>query len=223
MLIRDRHDAGQLLANKLLRYKNSSNSMVLALPRGGVPVAYEIATNLSLPLDILIVRKIGLPGHEEYAIGAITTNNIMVVNPEIEHLIDFDSKEIQQIIKKEKEELKRRNKVYRQDKPFPDLTNKKVILVDDGIATGASIKAAIFALKKFNLSELIIATPILPPSALEELTLLVNKIVYLSAPEPFFGVGKWYMDFPQTTDKEVISLLQRANASYLESKSLLSN
>ena len=213
-LLKNRIKAGEMLVEKLISYKNSPDTIVFALPRGGVPVAYVIATYLNLPLDVIIVRKLGFPGHEEYAMGAITSNSVFI-NPDVATQINLADLKIQAIIKKEQQELLRRNKLYRQDKVMPDLHDKQVILVDDGIATGSSITAAIMLLKKMQVKSIILATPILPPDTLNDLKTLVDKVIYLFAPEPFWGVGRWYEDFPQTSDEEVICLCKKANQRIL--------
>lgn len=216
-LFKNRAEAGEMLAMKLISYKNALNTTVFALPRGGVPVAYVIATNLNLPLDVIIVRKLGFPGHEEYAMGAITSDSVFI-NPYVLTQINTADAKIQMVIKKEQQELLRRNKLYRQDKPMPDLHEKQIILVDDGIATGASITSVIMVLKKMYVKSIILATPVLPLEILDNLKVLVDKVVYLSTPEPFWSVGSWYKDFPQTSDEEVISLCKKANQRVLRAE-----
>lgn len=218
-ILENRYEAGKLLANKLIKYRQHPNMIVLGLPRGGVPVAYEIAELLELPLDVLIVRKIGLPEHEEYAMGAISLNDTFITNPAVEYHIDFDADSIQRIISKEEKELMRRNLVYRNNKPMPCLKNKHIILVDDGIATGSSIKAAIYALKQFNPKKIILAIPVLPLNIINMVRSLVDSLVYILTPEPFYGVGSWYESFPQTSDSEVIKLLYKAHTNYLKKMS----
>ncbi|MFN8769376.1 MAG: phosphoribosyltransferase [Neisseriaceae bacterium] len=219
-LIKNRYEAGKLLAHKLIKYKHQLDTIVLGLPRGGVPVAYEIAMYLELPLDVLIVRKIGFPSNEEYAIGAISLNDVFVKNPEIEYSIDFNSDAIQKIINREKKELLRRNQIYRNNKPMPCLKNKHIILVDDGVATGSSIKAALHTLKQFEPQEIILAVPVLPLYTFETLSSLINDLIYLYTPEPFYGVGRWYESFPQTSDSEVIELLNKAQIHYVKRRAL---
>ena len=206
-VLQDRKEAGYLLAQKLLVFANEPDVVVLALPRGGVPVAYEIAQALHLPLDIIIVRKLGFPDNEEYAMGAITANDIFYLNPQATAIFNRADKDIQAIIQKEQNELKRRNELYRQNKPLPDLKNKQIILVDDGVATGASIKTAVMALERLGADSITLAIPLLPSEALTELKLLVDNVIYLYTPEPFISISTWYERFPQTTDAEVIELL----------------
>lgn len=209
-LLKNRTEAGKMLGMRLLAYKNAFNTLIFALPRGGVPVAYEIAITLNLPLDLIIVRKLGFPGHEEYAMGAITSDRVFI-NPELSAQINIADEHIRGVIEREQQELSRRNKLYRQSKPMPNLQDKQVILVDDGIATGSSITAAILALKKLKAKTIILATPVLPPDTLLDLEKLVTKIVYLFTPTPFLGVGRWYEEFPQTSDEEVIYLCEQAS------------
>src|SRR5579863_513671 len=210
-LLKDRTEAGKTLADRLIDYKNAAETIILALPRGGVPVAYEIANKLNLPLDLLIVRKLGYPGHEEYAMGAITFGDIFYINPDVAYKIDINAPDIQAIIKKERQEYFRRNQLYRNNKPMPDVKGKRIILVDDGVATGSSIIAAIMALKELSPKEIVVAVPILPPDTLSNLKSLVTKVIFLYTPEPFGSVGSWYEDFPQTEDDEVIKLCAKAN------------
>lgn len=215
-LLKNRTEAGKILADKLGIYRNSPNTIVLALPRGGVPVAYEIALKLNLPLDLVIVRKLGYPGYEEYAMGALTFGEIIFINPEIRNKIDLGNPDIQAVINKEKQEYIRRNTIYRHNKPMPTLKNKRVILVDDGVATGSSITAAILALNSLNPKEIILAIPIMPFEVLKNLKLHVEKIFYISTPTSFQSVGLWYEDFLQTSDDEVIDLCASANKRNLE-------
>jgi predicted phosphoribosyltransferase len=207
---KDRTTAGKELAKRLTTYKDDPNSIILALPRGGVPVAYEIASFLNLPMDLFMVRKIGFPGNEEYAMGAITINNETIFNVEAATKFAIDSSLVLAIIARESAELTRRNELYRQGKPMPELKSKRVILVDDGVATGATIKAVLVAIGKFLPKEIVLAVPVLPKDTLEELSPSVSKIVYLDAPEPFYAVGNSYVAFPQVTDSEVIELINKA-------------
>lgn len=213
----NRQDAGSILASYLLEYKNSSHSIILALPRGGVPVAYQVAQILNLPLDVFLVRKLGFPGHEELALGALATGGTMVFNEELLNQITIDKKLIDSIIEKEQKELNRREKVYRGEKPFLELKDKNIILVDDGIATGATIKASIKALKKLQPKKIIIAVPVAALSTINEIKLLVDEVICPITPVNFIAVGKWYHDFNQTEDKEVIDLLQ-LQSEYMQDK-----
>lgn len=206
-LFQDRYDAGRQLAEHLLQYQNDTNAIILALPRGGVPVAHEVAVKLHLPMDIFIVRKLGVPFQEELAMGAIASGGAVFFNDDVIANLNLTKNDINCVIEKEKLELQRREKKYRQDRVFSDIAEKKVILVDDGIATGASIHAAIIALKKLSAKKIIIAVPVAPDSTVSELMPLVSEIVCLYSAPVFYGVGQFYRDFSQTTDDEVINLL----------------
>lgn len=208
-LLQNRSIAGKQLADKLQPYKNAVDTIVLALPRGGVPVAYQIATILNLPFDVFIVRKLGFPDHKEYAMGAIAGNETCLFNTQALEQTNISYEDIKAVISKEKAELERRNELYRQNREMPNLHPKRVIIVDDGIATGASIKVALLALEKLQPKEIILAVPVLPANSINEIELLVDKLIYLIAPEIFYGVGQWYEDFPQVSDSEVIELLNK--------------
>lgn len=203
----DRYEAGKVLAEELASYKNKKNLIILALPRGGVPVAYEIAKNLNAPLDVFIVRKLGVPTHEELAMGAIAFGGTIVFNEDIIKQLHIPKKMIDEVILNEQQELKRRNLKYRDDKPFPDLKNKMVILVDDGIATGATMRAAIAAIKKHHPQELIVAVPVAAKETCDALQSTVDKFICPMRPEFFYAVGAWYDVFEQTEDEEVYRLL----------------
>ncbi|WP_133131141.1 phosphoribosyltransferase [Legionella yabuuchiae] len=210
---RDRLDAGEQLAKKLIRYKNTPDAIVLALPRGGVPVAYKIATELSLPLDVFLVRKLGVPGHRELAMGAIASGEVAFYNQSIISDLNISKEAMDEVIKAESDELERREEAYRGDKLFPNLTNKTIILVDDGIATGATIRAAIQAIRAQNPSRIVLAVPVAPRSTLLELEREVDEIFCPLAPINFYAVGIWYEDFPQTSDDEVREFLSKAESS----------
>lgn len=203
----DRTDAGKTLAHALNSFANQPNTIVLALPRGGVPVAYEIAKALSLPLDVFIVRKIGMPGHEELALGAIATGNITVFNEDILQELSVPKKAVDAVIIKESAELERRGKAYRGNKPFPILKDKNILLVDDGIATGASIRAAIKALRVQQPAKIIVAVPVAAQETYEEILQLADQVVCPITPPNFNAVGAWYWKFDQTSDEEVSELL----------------
>lgn len=205
----DRYTAGQILAKELQNYAHNKDVIVLALPRGGVPVAYEIAKSLEVPMDVFIVRKLGVPMQEELAMGAIATGDAVVFNDDIIEQLSISKADIDRVIKAEKQELKRREVVYRGDRPYPELKNKKVILVDDGIATGASMRAAIKAIRSRKPSEIVVAVPVAAFSTCVELTELVDKVVCPLKPTFFYAVGAWYEDFQQTTDEEVYELLAK--------------
>lgn len=208
----DRYDAGAVLARYLRQYANKPNVIILALPRGGVPVAYEIATALSLPLDVFIVRKLGLPGHEELALGAIASGNKIYLNEALMKQYSIDRLSIQHVINKEQEELLRREQAYRGCKVFAALQGKTVLLVDDGIATGATMRAAIAALRQYKPQSIVIAVPVAAYSTCQELAPLVEEIVCPLKPIDFYAVGSWYDTFPQTSDDEVIELLKKSHS-----------
>lgn len=208
-LFQDRYDAGRRLTDLLSQYKNDTNTIILALPRGGIPVAYEVANKLHLPLDIFVVRKLGAPFQEELAMGAIASGGAIFFNEDVIAHLDITEEDINHVIEKEKTELQRREKKYREGREFPNISGKKIILIDDGIATGASIHAAIIALKKLSVKKIILAVPVAPESTVSELTPLVDEILCLYAAPIFYGVGQFYNDFSQTTDDEVIRLLSK--------------
>lgn len=207
---RNRTDAGQRLAKRLADYADRPDAIVLALPRGGVPVAYEIATALHLPLDICLVRKLGVPGQEELAMGAIAPGGIMVLNDEIVRSLRIDESTILEVAEREQQELERRDRAYRGDRPPPSLQNRTVILVDDGIATGSTLRAAIAVVQTQAPQSIVVAVPLVPPSTCSTLKSFVNDLVYLVAPERLQSIGGWYDDFSQTSDAEVQQLLQQS-------------
>ena len=214
-LFRDRRDAGRKLAKKLLAYANRSDVVVLALPRGGVPVAYEVALALKAPVDIFTVRKLGLPGHEELAMGAIATGGARVINQDIVRTFNIPQGMIEAVAKRELQELERRERIFRGDRPMRDVYNKTVILIDDGLATGASMHAAIMGLRAKNPARIIAAVPTAALETCEAFKQLVDEMICATTPEPFYGVSRWYEDFSQTTDEEVQSLLQEASQQIL--------
>lgn len=203
----NRYAAGKILAGKLNHFANRPNTLLLALPRGGVPVAYELAISLSLPLDVFIVRKLGVPGHEELAMGALAMGSVTVFNESLIASLQISKDAIDEVIKNETAEWKLRELKYRGDRQFPKLANQSIILVDDGIATGATMRAAILAVRKFNPKEIIIAVPVASSEIYEEMKKLVDHIFCLMTPKHFSAVGEWYDDFTQTTDEEVYALL----------------
>ncbi len=210
MLFQDRLDAGRQLADKLTRYANRPDTIVLALPRGGVPVAYAVASELNLPLDVFIVRKLGAPGHEEYAIGAIATGGVRILNQEAIRMLGLPMEAVERQERREREELARREKQYRGDRPTPQLRGRTVILIDDGLATGSSMRAAAAALREEGAARIVVAVPVAPAGTCKEFEAEADEIVCAATPEPFFAVGQWYRDFAQTTDAEVEELLARA-------------
>lgn len=206
----NRLEAGRYLAILLQQYANRSDVIVLALPRGGVPVGYEVAKALHVPLDVFIVRKLGVPGHEELAMGAIATGGITVLNIEVVNMLHIPRRVIDAVAAREEQELQRREHLYRDDRPLPDVKGKTVILVDDGLATGSTMRAAIEALKQEHPAHIVVATPVGALPTCEELSRQVSQVICAQTPEPFYGVGFWYQDFSQTSDQEVHDLLAQA-------------
>jgi putative phosphoribosyl transferase len=209
----DRTEAGQRLATRLAAYANFSNLLVLGLPRGGVPVAYEIATALHAPLDVWLVRKLGVPGQEELAMGAIALGGVMILNQEIIQALNIPQDAIQRVAEAEQQELERRDRAYRGNRPLPQVQDHTVILVDDGIATSSTLRAAIAALQRQNPRRIVVAAPVAPPSVCDALRNVVDDVVCLSMPEPLQSIGMWYQDFSQTTDEEVRELLKQSAIS----------
>jgi putative phosphoribosyl transferase len=208
---RDRVEAGRQLGLELARRLGQRDDViVLALPRGGVPVGYQVAQALGAPLDVFIVRKLGVPGHEELALGAIASGGVRVLNRDVLDSIPVPEPIIDRIAEREQRELERREREYRGARPPLDVRNKTVVIVDDGLATGSTMRAAVAALRKLHPKAIIIAVPVAAPSTCEEFRREVNDIVCLRTPEPFQAVGLWYEDFSQTTDEEVHDLLGRA-------------
>lgn len=206
----DRREAGKILAQELKQYANRHDTLVLALPRGGVPVAFEVATLLHAPLDVFIVRKLGVPGQHELAMGAIAMGNTQVFNPDIIKELNVAQHEIQAVIAYEQQELKRREALYRGHHAFPPLTNKILILVDDGIATGATMRVAIKALRQLNPAKIIVSVPVAHKQMVEKIRPLVDEFICPLMPTEFYAVGAWYDDFSQTEDNEVYALLKEA-------------
>ncbi len=209
---RDRRDAGRALAAGLGDYADQPHVLVLALPRGGVPVAYEVARALNAPLDVFIVRKLGVPGHEELAMGAIATGGIRVLNEQVIGMLGVTEDAVAAAATREQEELERREREYRGSRPAPAVQGRTVILVDDGLATGATMRAAAAALRVQEPERLIVAVPVAARETCEEFREEVDDVVCTVTPEPFYGVGMWYEDFSQTTDEEVHELLGQAKA-----------
>lgn len=210
MLFKDRRVAGKLLAQELAAYAHRPDVLVLALPRGGVPVAFEIAKALNVPLDVIVVRKLGVPNQEELAMGAIASGGVRILNQQTVRDLNISDDQIARIALTEERELERREWLYRGDRPFPNPQGRTVILVDDGLATGATMWAAIVALHKQQPAQIVIAVPIAARQSCEELKNQVDKIVCIATPDPFYSVGLWYQNFPQTTDDEVCDLLVTA-------------
>lgn len=207
----DRTEAGKMLGEALSDYAGKTDVLVLGLPRGGVPVAYEVAKALAAPVDLWLVRKLGVPGQEELAMGAMAGKDTRVLNQEIINLLNIDQTSLNATIARERAELERRNSLYRQGRPPPDIQGKTIILVDDGLATGATMRAAIASLRHAGAARIIVAVPVGAASAGEKIRKEADEVVCLYTPEPFYGVGQWYDDFSQTTDEEVLALLDRAN------------
>ena len=211
---KNRAQAGKLLATKLGNYSGRNDTVVLALPRGGVPVAFEIAQALHAPLDVFMVRKLGLPGQEELAMGAIATGGVRVLNRDVVGYLAIPQTIIDSVAIQEQRELDRRERLYRGDRPALDVRGRTVILVDDGLATGSTMFAAIAALKKLGPNQIIVAVPVAPPSTVDLIEKEVTELVSVMEPEPFDGVGRWYEDFSQTTDLEVSDLLDRSTDTH---------
>jgi putative phosphoribosyl transferase len=207
----DRDHAGRLLARALARYRGQPELIVLALPRGGVPVAAPIAQSLDAPLDVCVVRKIGVPDHEELALGAIASGGARVFNRDLVEQLDLPTATIEQLIADEERELRRRESAYRGDRPFPELHGRTVIVVDDGAATGASMLVAVRALRQLKPRMIIVAVPIASREAIRLLAAEVDDCVCLAQPEPFYGVGAWYEDFSQLSDTDVRAVLTRVS------------
>jgi putative phosphoribosyl transferase len=205
----NRPEAGRKLAAKLSAYANCPNLLVLALPRGGVPIAYEVARALHAPLDVFLVRKLGVPWNEELAMGAIATGGVRVLNQEA--MSDLPDWVINHIAKREQKELERRERLYRGDRPAVDVRGRTVILVDDGLATGSSMRAAAIALRQMKPLKIVVAVPVAPPETCEAFQSEVDEVICAITPDPFIAVGAWYSDFSQTSDEEVRELLEQAS------------
>ncbi|WP_414585678.1 phosphoribosyltransferase [Scytonema sp. PCC 10023] len=210
MLYKNRKAAGQILAKELAAYANRQDVLVLALPRGGVPVAFEVAKGLNAPLDVFVVRKLGVPEQQELAMGAIASGGVRVLNENIVRSLGISEAAINQVVAKEQQELERREHLYRGDRPVPTLHERTVILVDDGLATGATMRAAVVALQQQKPAKIIVAVPVSASETCQEFQSKVDEVVCAATPNPFYSVGLWYEDFPQTTDQEVRDLLELA-------------
>jgi len=215
---RDRREAGRFLATHLDEYSGRGDVVVLALPRGGVPVGYEVAQALGAPLDVFLVRKLGVPGHEELAMGAIAEGGLRVINHQVVRGLRIPESAIEDATRREQEELARRGELYRGDRPPLQLRGKIPILVDDGLATGASMRVAARAVRRHEPKKLVVAVPVAPPETCENLRLEADEVICALTPPLFSSVGSWYEDFTQTTDEEVRDLLERS-ASVLASGS----
>jgi len=206
----NRRGAGQTLATYLSKYAGGNDVIVLALPRGGVPVAYEVAQALGVPLDLFLVRKLGTPGHRELAMGAIASGGIRVLNEDVVRWYSIPTSVIENVVREEQEELQRRERAYREDRPAPDLRNRIVIVIDDGLATGSTIRAAAQAVRERQPSRVIVAVPVGARETCAELAAYADEVICARMPEPFVSVGQWYHDFNQTDDEEVRALLQKS-------------
>ena len=211
-LFTDRVDAGKKLAKELSKYANRPDVLILALPRGGVPVAFEVAKELNVKMDVFIVRKLGVPGNEELAMGAISSDNIRVLNEDIVRSFQIPERVINMVAENELKELERRERTYRGDSPKPVISGSIVILIDDGLATGATMRAAASAIKTKNPAKIVVAVPTGARDTCELFGREVDEVICMATPEPFYGVGAWYGNFSQTTDEEVCELLDKARA-----------
>ena len=220
MLFRNRMHAGHVLAKMLQEYGNREDVVVLALPRGGVPVAFEIASALHAPLDVFLVRKLGVPGQEELAMGAIATGGIRVLNNEVVRHLGIPDHIIDSATKAEQQELERRQQAYRGTRESPQVRGRIILFVDDGLATGSTMRAAVTALRQQTPARIVVAVPVAAGSTCQEFREEVDQIICATTPEPFYGVGQWYEDFSQTTDEEVRDLLDRAAQEYQRYRAL---
>lgn len=206
----DRTQAGRLLATRLKKYSGrSAEAIVLGLPRGGVPVAFEVAHALRLPLDVYVVRKLGTPGFEELAMGAIASGGVRVLNQRVINELRVRDEQVEAVVEAEGAELRRREQAYRQGRPAPELRDRVAILVDDGLATGSTMRAAIVSLRATQAREVIVAVPVAPPDTCLELDQEADQVVCLATPQPFLAVGQWYQEFSPPSDDEIRELLRR--------------
>ena len=212
VLFSDRHDAGRRLAVRLQWLVGRPGVIVLGLPRGGVPVAYEVASALHAPLEVFVVRKIGVPGHEELAMGAVASDGMRVVNQDVVRQFGISRQTFDTITEEEEREVLRRDREYRLGRPFPTIRGATVILVDDGVATGSTMFAAALALREFGPESIIVATPVIAQETMRTIARVADRVEYVASPEPFYGVGAHYEDFSQTSDDEVRRLLAEAGS-----------
>jgi predicted phosphoribosyltransferase len=210
MFFIDRAEAGQILASKLMRYKNKEDVVILALPRGGIPVAYEIGKELQLPIDVFVVRKLGVPGQEELAMGAIATGDVRIINFDVVEQLGITQETMDAVTQRELQELHRREQLYRGDRPSRDIRGRSVILVDDGIATGSTMRAAVAAIRQLSPERIVVAVPVGAPEACHELAAEVDEVVCVAMPKLLHSIGQFYGRFEQTSDDEVRDLLDRA-------------
>lgn len=207
---KNRMEAGRFLAMRLSNFANRADVLVLALPRGGVPVAYEVAASLNAPLDVFLVRKLGVPGHQELAMGAIATGDVRVLNDDVVRYLGIPDEVIDEVAAQEQEELERRAQLYRGDRPARTVRDHVAILIDDGLATGSTMRAAALALRQQQPAAIVVAVPVASSQTCDEFRTEVDDVICALTPEPFYAVGLWYEDFDQTTDEEVRELLARA-------------
>jgi putative phosphoribosyl transferase len=207
-IFRDRADAGIQLAARLLRYAGDPNVVVLGLPRGGVPIAYQVARRLEAPLDVFVVRKLGVPGHRELAMGAIATGGVRVLNPEVVTALRISEQTIAEVAAQEQKELERQQRAYRGEVPFPDLAGRTVIVLDDGLATGSTMRAAVRALRQMQPARIAVGAPVAAADTCRSLAREADELVCVNTPEQFHAVSMWYQEFSQTSDEEVRSLLE---------------
>ena len=208
-MFKDRVDAGRQLAGRLSDYRERADVLVLALPRGGVPVASEVADALNAPLDVFLVRKLGVPGQEELAMGAVASGGMRILNEEVMGDLQLSWQALERVTVHERRELERRERRYRHGRELLDPRGRLVLLVDDGVATGSSMLVAVEALRRFGPSRVVVAVPLAPPSAVRKLEARADEVVCVLTPEPFGAVGSFYESFSQTTDEEVCAILQR--------------
>jgi predicted phosphoribosyltransferase len=206
---RDRFAAGRYLADRLSEYRGLEDAIVLALPRGGVEVGYEVARALGVPMDVFVVRKLGVPGHTELALGAIASGGVRVINREVMDLVDVTPEQLDEITALEQTELERRERAYRGARPAPDLRDHTVILVDDGLATGATMQAAVEAVRRLDPAKVVVAVPVASADVCRQLRTVADEVVCAATPEPFFAVGAWYDEFEQLSDSDVTGLLAK--------------
>ena len=210
---RDRSDAGAQLAQALTGYADRQDVLVLALPRGGVPLGVEVARELDAPLDLLLVRKLGVPGHEELAMGAVASGGVRVLNEDVVGPLGLSEEVVEAVADRERTELERRARAYRGDRPTPELEGRTIVLVDDGLATGATMRAAVEAVRKLEPARIVVAVPVAPPDTCERLEEVADEVVCVERPDPFLAIGVWYERFPQITDERVRDLLDEVAVS----------
>jgi putative phosphoribosyl transferase len=215
-MFRNREEAGRMLAEKLSHYRNDPTGLILALPRGGAAVGYQLSLALHIPLDVFITRKIGAPGNPEYAIGAVAETGSRYLNQEAISSFDLSRHELERLIHVQEKEIARRRDLYRQGRPLPQLTGRTVFLVDDGIATGSTFMASALAIRSLQPRSLVGVIPVGPPSTMQNVRAHVNELIVLMTPDPFYAVGDFFVDFTQVEDRDVVEYLNLAEAAMLE-------